>query len=100
MREAYRSDPPGPGTNRPRPPVISRGEMPAPTEPDPDHLPTPFSAAEIRAASRPGKTMRLRHSSVGEVPFERVIRFVTVDDDGADRVTYRVAADGTLVDGV
>jgi hypothetical protein len=76
--------------------------MPDTTDPhvlDPDHLPTPFSAAEIRDASPVGLTLRLRHEPNAGEPFERVIRFVAVDADGAERMTWRVLADGSLVDG-
>jgi hypothetical protein len=65
----------------------------------PDHLPTPFTAAEIRDASPVGLTLRLRHEAAGAEPVERVIRFETVDPAGADRMTWRVAPDGSLVDG-
>jgi len=49
----------------------------------PDHLPTPFSAEQIRDYNRPGRTMHLRTEVPGEKPSYRVIRFVEVDADGA-----------------
>ena len=49
----------------------------------PDHLPTPFSAADIRAGCPVGRTIQLqREAAGGELTFLR-IRFVQVDDDGA-----------------
>jgi len=48
----------------------------------PDHLPTPFSAAEIRDASRPGRTVRSRVVRSGAEPAVRVTRFISGDADG------------------
>ena len=49
----------------------------------PDHLPTPFSAADIRAGCPAGRTIRLRTEVPGGDPTYRRIRFVDVDADGA-----------------
>ena len=49
----------------------------------PDHLPTPFSAADIRAGCPLGRTIRLRSDAPGREPTFRRIRFVEVDADGA-----------------
>ncbi|WP_309128837.1 hypothetical protein [Microbacterium sp.] len=49
----------------------------------PGLLPTPFTAAEIRAASRGGKTIHLLVESPDGTSFERVNRFRDGDDDGA-----------------
>ena len=49
----------------------------------PDHLPTPFSAADIRAGCPLGRTIRLRTETPGGEPTFRRIRFVEVDADGA-----------------
>ncbi len=49
----------------------------------PDHLPTPFSAADIRAGCPVGRTIQLQSEAAGgELTFLR-IRFVEVDADGA-----------------
>ncbi len=48
-----------------------------------DHLPTPFSAADIRAGCPVGRTIRLRSEAPGSKPTFRRIRFVEVDADGA-----------------
>ena len=55
----------------------------------PDHLPTPFSAAQIGEATRPGHTSRLRIEAVGEDPQLRVTRFVETDADGAVQESQR-----------
>ena len=47
----------------------------------PDHLPTPFSAAEIRAGCPAGRTIRMREETRGEAPTFRSIRFTDVDDE-------------------
>jgi hypothetical protein len=49
----------------------------------PDHLPTPFSAAEIRAGCPPGRTIRIREESPGEAPTFRRIRFTDGDAETA-----------------
>ena len=48
----------------------------------PDHLPTPFSAGDIRAGGQLGRTIRVRSEAGGEPTF-RQIRFVEVDADSA-----------------
>jgi hypothetical protein len=49
----------------------------------PDHLPTPFSATDIRAGCPVGRTIRLESEAPGGEPTFRRIRFVEVDADGA-----------------
>lgn len=49
----------------------------------PDHLPTPFSASEIRAGCPAGRTIRMREDAPGEAPTFRRIRFTDVDDETA-----------------
>jgi hypothetical protein len=46
-----------------------------------DHLPTPFSAAQIRDASRPGRTVRSLIVRSGAEPVVRVHRFISGDAD-------------------
>jgi hypothetical protein len=60
----------------------------------PDHLPTPFSAAEIRIGCPAGRTVRSLVSENGAEPFVHVVRFVTVDEDGADQESWRESVDG------
>ncbi len=49
----------------------------------PDHLPTPFSATDIRAGCPLGRTIRLQSEAPGGEPTFRQIRFVEVDAEGA-----------------
>jgi hypothetical protein len=49
----------------------------------PDHLPTPFSATDIRAGCPLGRTIRLQSEAPGSELTFRQIRFVEVDADGA-----------------
>jgi len=49
----------------------------------PDHLPTPFSAAEIRDGCPAGRTIRMREETPGAAPRFRRIRFVEVDEETA-----------------
>ena len=49
----------------------------------PNHLPTPFSAAQIRAGCPAGRTIRIREESPGATPSFRRIRFTQVDDETA-----------------
>jgi hypothetical protein len=69
-------------------------------DPDPHvleagHHPTPFTAAEIRDGSAVGLTLRLRVEEAGTPAWTQVTRFVAVDAEGADRLSHRVAADGS-----
>lgn len=49
----------------------------------PDHLPTPFSAADIRAGCPIGRTIQVQSEAPGGELTFRQIRFVEVDADGA-----------------
>jgi hypothetical protein len=54
----------------------------------PGHLPTPFTAAEIREGCPPGRTVRSLVVEAGAEPIVRVTRFVSSDADGADRESW------------
>lgn len=64
----------------------------------PDHLPTPFSAAEIRDSKRPGHTLRLHIQAAGEEPIVRVTRFVETDEEGAVMESQRFTLAGEALD--
>jgi hypothetical protein len=49
----------------------------------PDHLPTPFSAAEIRAGCPAGRTIRIREETPGQASSFRRIRFVEAGEETA-----------------
>ncbi|MGZ6213938.1 MAG: hypothetical protein ACXWMG_03195 [Candidatus Limnocylindria bacterium] len=71
--------------------------MPLPPEShrlQPDHLPTPFSAAEIREGCPAGRTIRIREEAPGEAPSFRRIRFTQVDDWTASQEFQATDADG------
>ena len=59
----------------------------------PGHAPTPFTAAEIRGGCPAGRRMRLRVEADGADPYERTIRFVEADEDGAVQEFQRRTAD-------
>lgn len=59
----------------------------------PDHLPTPFSAADIRVGCPVGRTIRLQSDEGGEVTFRR-IRFVEVDANSAIQEFQATDEDG------
>jgi hypothetical protein len=61
----------------------------------PDHLPTPFSAAQIRAACPAGRTIRIREDAAGELPSYRRIVFVEVDAETSIQELQSTDADGT-----
>jgi hypothetical protein len=60
----------------------------------PDHLPTPFTAAEIRQGSQPGRTVRSLIVQVGTDPFVQVTRFLSGDADGGEREFWTESPDG------
>jgi hypothetical protein len=60
----------------------------------PDHLPTPFSANEIRAGCPPGRTIRSLVIRAGSEPSVRVTRFVSGDADGAEHDSWTETPDG------
>jgi hypothetical protein len=72
-----------------------QGEVSAPSTPDPVATPAeplrkgpvyaaPFSADEIRAATKAGRTYRFRVEVPGKKPRERVLTFTKVDESGAE----------------
>jgi hypothetical protein len=60
----------------------------------PDHLPTPFTADEIRANSRPGRTVRSLVVQDGVEPHVRVMRVVSSDAEGGERDFWTETPDG------
>jgi hypothetical protein len=60
----------------------------------PDHLPTPFTADEIRANSQPGRTVSSLVTRLGEEPVVRVTRSTSVDEAGWQWDTWTEAPDG------
>ncbi|MBM7784105.1 hypothetical protein [Tenggerimyces flavus] len=65
-----------------------------PRQLEPDHLPTPFTAAEIRDASPPGKTVRVLVESDGEGPYLTVTRYDSCDSEGAIRQAWQESPEG------
>jgi hypothetical protein len=60
----------------------------------PDHLPTPFTADEIRAGCPPGRTVRSLVVPANGEPFVRVTRFVSGDPEGSDQEIWTESPDG------
>lgn len=58
------------------------------------HHPTPFTAAEIRAASTPGKRITQVIEVAGEPPLTRVLQWTDVDEEGGTGLSYTIDADG------
>ena len=58
------------------------------------HHPTPFTAAEIRAASPPGTLITQVIEASGEPPLTLVRQWTEVDDEGGTGVSYTIDADG------
>jgi hypothetical protein len=54
-------------------------------------FPTPYTAAQIRDATRPGRAYTWRVQAMGKPAFERTVTFTHVDADGAELVS-----DGSL----
>jgi hypothetical protein len=64
------------------------------------HAPTPFTADEIRRASRRGHTTRVLMERAGEEPVVRVTEFVAVNPEAAE-MRFRVETpNGTDGDGI
>jgi hypothetical protein len=60
----------------------------------PDHLPTPFTADEIRAACQPGRMVRSLVVQPDTDPIVRVTRFVSADSQGAEQDSWEETPDG------
>lgn len=63
----------------------------------PDHVPTPFSAEDIRIGCPLGRTIRLRSEAPGGEWTFRQIRFVEVDADGAVQEFQPTDAQGRAI---
>ena len=61
----------------------------------PDTLPTPFSAAQIRAACAPGRSNTFRVDRRDAAPYLMQWEFVGGDEEGAESVRWTEALDGT-----
>jgi hypothetical protein len=61
---------------------------------DPDHLPTPFSAAQIREGTAPGRTLVVRVDVAGQPSSTRTTRFHDLDDEGATMTRTPLGDDG------
>jgi hypothetical protein len=61
----------------------------------PDHLPTPFTAEEIREGCPPGRTLRIRIERTGEAAVIRVVRYSDTDADGAVQESLTEGLDGS-----
>jgi F420-dependent oxidoreductase-like protein len=61
----------------------------------PDHLPTPFTADEIRAGCQPGRILRSLVTQPNTDPIVRVTRFVSADGEGAEQDSWEETPDGT-----
>jgi hypothetical protein len=87
---------------RPRRPRISA----QPADPhilEPDHAPTPFTAAEIRRGCPAGRTIKLLVEIPGQPPILSVNRYVRADAEGAtvERTRFTLAGEplGEAVEG-
>jgi hypothetical protein len=58
------------------------------------HHPTPFTAAEIRAASPPGTLITQVIDAAGEPPLTLVVQWTGVDEEGGTAVSYSIDAGG------
>jgi len=63
----------------------------------PDHLPTPFTASEIRAGCPAGRTLRYLTERAGQEPSIRVTRYVAVDPEGTTQESWLESEDGVVV---
>jgi hypothetical protein len=61
----------------------------------PDHLPTPFTAEEIRAGCQPGRTVRSLVEEEGQPPYLHVTLFVSATADAAEQESWDEELDGT-----
>lgn len=61
---------------------------------EPGHLPTPFTADEIRDASPEGRTLVVRTEPSGAPASTRSIRYTAPDDEGATQVRATIGDDG------
>lgn len=61
---------------------------------NPDHLPTPFTAAEIREGCPPGRTVRSLVVEGDGEPYVHVTQFVSGDAESAEQDSWTETPDG------
>lgn len=61
---------------------------------DPDHAPTPFTAAEIKEGCPPGRTIHILVEETGRDSYVRVNRFIAGDDKRATVEVHHLDATG------
>ena len=77
--------------------IATGSPPPAPGPPVPDTAPTPFTAAQIRAASGEGRTIIMLDESPGKPPGKHRMRFLAVDDLRATIASDVLGDDGKPV---
>src|SRR5687768_11406198 len=87
---------------RPRTELAAEADRRVTTQEDPhilapDHLPTPFTAAEIRDASPPGLAVTVVREAEAQPRTVSVTRFVDGDEEGSSRERQMLTADGQPV---
>ena len=85
------------------PPVVPATPLAAPSatptgQPDPDagRAPTPYTVAQLRTATRPGRSYEFLVEQPGQPPVRRRMIFVLVSDERVTLATEQFGPDGTL----
>jgi hypothetical protein len=63
---------------------------------EPGHLPTPFTADQLREGCPDGRTLLVRTEPAGQEAHERVVRFVEGDADGVVQVRSESGPGGSV----
>ncbi len=64
---------------------------------EPDHAPTPFTAAEIRTGCPEGRMAVYLLEAPGREAIKQTMRFLKCDEEGADLEVARAKKDGTAI---
>jgi hypothetical protein len=69
---------------------------PPPPDPEAGRAPTPFTVAELRAATPEGRSLTFLVEGPGKAPFQKRYRFLAVDDERATVATELLDDDGKV----
>lgn len=72
-------------------------DAPDPRRLKPDHAPTPYTAAQIRAGCPAGRASTYLVEAPDRADFKQIFRFVRCDEKGADLEVTRATTDGKAI---
>lgn len=84
------------GPTQPQTRATAAPSAPATPDPDAGRAPTPYTSAQLREATKPGRSFTYLIESPDKAPLKQRFRFVAVDDEHATIATEILSDDGKV----